>query len=234
VALRAGDATFALIHSPIVGPATWLPVAEELRRREFSAAVPDLDGRDDDPRPFWEQHAEAAVAGLREVSDDQPLILVGHSGAGPLLPAIGHAARRPVAAYLFVDAGLPRDGASRLDDPGFATYLRELYAAGGRYPNWTDVDLRALIPNPRQRASLLADLRPPPLRFWEEPIPAVGWPDAPAAFLRFTPNPAYDAATLEAGCRGWPVAEIAGGHFHLLVDPPVVARALLELVNRLR
>ena len=33
------------------------------------------------------------------------MILAGHSGAGPLLPAIRQATGRAIAGYLFVDAG---------------------------------------------------------------------------------------------------------------------------------
>ena len=37
-----GVATWLLIHSPLVGAATWKPVAAELRRRGEEAIVPDL------------------------------------------------------------------------------------------------------------------------------------------------------------------------------------------------
>jgi hypothetical protein len=155
------------------------------------------------------------------------LILVGHSGAGALLPAIGHATPHPIAAYLFVDAGIPRDGRSRLDNGPFADFIHELYATEKRYPGWTDEDLRDLIPKAEQRHLLLADLRPQPLAFWEEAIPVFpSWPDAPCGFLRFVPNAAYDEAEAEARRRGWAEAELAGGHFHPMVDPKAVVSAL--------
>ena len=72
------------------------------------------------------------------------------------MPAIRQTAGRPVAAYVFVDAGLPADGA-RLDQGGFGSYLWELYARGERFPNWTDADLRDVIPDQRLRR----DSRPP-------------------------------------------------------------------------
>jgi hypothetical protein len=77
------------------------------------------------------------------------------------------------------------------------------------------------VPNQALRLGLLAQLRAQPWAFWEEPIPVfAGWPDAPCAYLRFAPNPAYDA-------------EVSGGHFHMLVDPTAVTGALLDLVRRL-
>jgi hypothetical protein len=221
---------FALIHSPLVGPATWGPVADELRRRGAEVVVPDLDGAPDVDEPFWRQHAGAAAAALP--TDRRP-VLVGHSGAGVLLPAIRQQSGRPVAAYLFVDAGLP-EGGPRLGGGEWAERLRALYAAGGRFPDWTDADLEPVVPDPAARRQLLADLRPPPLAFWEEAIPVPpDWPDAACAYLRFPPNPAYDAAAERARQLGWPYAEIAGGHFHMVVDPPAVAAALLDLARRM-
>jgi pimeloyl-ACP methyl ester carboxylesterase len=235
VSLFAGDSpVFVLIHSPLVGPATWLPVAGQLRRSGASTVVPDLARFEGDDAPFWQRHTRAVVLAMREVPTDRRVILVGHSGAGALLPSIGRASRQPVAAYVFVDAGIPRDGQSRIANGPFAAFIRQLYAGGGRYPNWTEEDLREIIPDADQRQRLLADLRPPPIGFWEEPIAvSASWPDAPCAFLRFTPNSAYDDAAAEARRRGWPYAELPGGHFHLLVAPVAVARSLLELSRRM-
>ena len=52
---------------------------------------------------------------LTAVPRDRPLHGIGYSGAGPLLPALRHAVPHPVASYVFVDAGIPRHGASDLD-----------------------------------------------------------------------------------------------------------------------
>jgi hypothetical protein len=224
---------FALIHSPLVSPATWAPVSEELRRLGVEVLVPDLGGAGVAGTPFWRQHAQAAAGALRRLPTERRPVLVGHSGAGTLLPAIRQEAGRPVAGYIFVDAGLPQAG-PRLGVGEWAERLRGLYAAGNRFPDWTDADLQPIVPEPSVRRQLLDGLRPQPLAFWEETIPVPhGWPDAPCAYLRFPPNPAYDAAASTARQLGWPYAEIPGGHFHMLVDPPAVAAALLELLGRL-
>ena len=211
---------FTLIHSPIVAPSTWRAVAEELRRRGAEAVVPDLGTAPDPAEPFWRQHARAAAGALDR-------------GAGVLLPLIRAAAGRPVAAYLFVDAGLPRQGA-RMGAGGWAEQLRALYAAGGRFPSWTHEQLAPLVPDPSARAELLAGLRPPPLAFWEEEIPVPpSWPDAPGALLRFGANPAYDDAEAEARQLGWPVRRLPGAHFHPLTAPAEVADALIALADAL-
>jgi hypothetical protein len=46
--------------------------------------------------------------------DGRPTILVGHSGAGPLLAAMGESLGC-VEGYVFVDAGLPHPGRSWFD-----------------------------------------------------------------------------------------------------------------------
>ena len=61
-----------------------------------------------------------------------------------------------------------------------------------------------------------------------------GWPDAPCGYLRFVPGPGYAEAADEARQRAWPVREITGGHFHMLVDPGSVADALASIVDELR
>jgi thioesterase domain-containing protein len=108
--------TFVLVHSPLVGPVTWALVAGELRRRGVEAITPVLEQREGADEPYWKQHARAVVDALRAVPPDRAIFLVGHSGAGPLLPAIRREADRPVAAYVFVDAGLPEDGQTRLTE----------------------------------------------------------------------------------------------------------------------
>ncbi len=225
------DPRFVLVHSPLVGPITWALVSNELRRHGHGSLVPELASPTE--TPFWPQHVDSVVGVLADLPAADPVVLVGHSGAGPLLPAIGRAAGRPVAAYIFVDAGLPTGGASRMSTGGFADYLRDLYARDERFPNWRDPDLRDTVPDLALRARLIAELRPQPLAFWEERLSVVGnWPDAPGAYLQFTP--AYDADAQQALRLGWPYRHIAGNHFHMLVDPTAVTDALLDLARDIR
>jgi predicted alpha/beta hydrolase family esterase len=96
---------FILIHSPVVGPTTWSPVMRELQRRGRAATVPSLLGIADAPSPHWRHGAEALQAAAERIA--QPVVLVGHSGAGPLLPVMADALTGDVAALVFVDAFLP-------------------------------------------------------------------------------------------------------------------------------
>jgi pimeloyl-ACP methyl ester carboxylesterase len=227
---------FVLIHSPLVGPATWEPVRVELRRRGVQAAVPVLRDEPGMDVPYWRQQVESVVTAMRGAPAGQPLVLVGHSGAGALLPALGAALGRPIAAYVFVDAGIHVDGLSRLEmmdaeDAPFAGQLRAHLEAGGSYPEWTDEQLEVAIPDHERRKAVLAEMRPRGLDFFSEPIPVqAGWPDAPAAYLQF--SPAYDVPAATARELGWSVRAIEGGHFLILIDPETVAEAILALAER--
>ncbi len=229
------DALVVLVHSPLVGPLTWTPVAEELGRLGAEVLVPPLTNREGDEQPFWRQHAEAVARTLAPVPDRRPLVLVGHSGAGPLLPAIAQAAQHPVAAYLFVDAGLPEAGQSRLDlmaaeDPEFAGQLREHLAIGGRFPTWSEDDLWEVIPDAQLRREVVSEVRPRSKAFFAESIPVfTGWPDAPCGYLRL--SRAYLVPAQRAIAAGWAYREIEAGHFHLLVDPAGVTQMLIDLMN---
>lgn len=230
--------TFILIHSPLVGPLTWALVGEELRQRGQEAIVPRLADSPEAHRPYWQQHAEAVARTVAGVPSEQSLTLVAHSGAGPLLPAIRQALSQPVAAYVFVDAGVPEASVSRLDartaeSPERAEPLRELLARDERFPNWREEDLREIVPDARLRQQLLAELNPRGHDFFEEPIPVFdGFPDAPCAYLQFSPP--YAQAAAYARAHGWPCCKLEAGHFHMLVDHVTVTDTMLDLSTRVQ
>ena len=223
----------ALVHSPLTGPFVWQLAEQELSRRGVEAVVPEVAEHPSSDRPYWEQEANSAARSLRAIED--PIVLVAHSGAGALLPPIRERLPVSVSGYLFVDAVIPEDGKTRLemiseDAKEWAAELRRHLEQGGRFPEWEDDELRDVIPNSGIRRGLIEDLRPRPLRFFTEPIPAFdGWPDAPCGYVRLSPP--YDPLLEEAGKRGWPRAALDAGHFHMLVDPPAVVDAMLGLLE---
>ena len=238
---------FVLVHSPLVGPFTWALAADELRRGGIEAIVPELSSTGKPDTTYWKQHAGAVAQAIEPLPPDQPIVLIAHSGAGMLLPAIRQVLGRAASAYIFVDAGIPENGKSRLDlfeDPAAADNFREA-ATDGLLPVWTDEELREVIPDDSVRRRFVSELRPLPLQvyeemlrqlhprplaFFEEPIPVfAGWPDAPCSYLLF--SPVYYTAAEQARQLGWTCVDMPSGHFHMLVDPHGVADALFGLAG---
>ena len=231
-----------LLHSPLTSAAVWGGLGQRLTASDLATVVVDVTA--DTAAPYAGRYVAQAAAQVASsgLAGSAPVLLVAHSGAGPLVGQIGfalRAAHRPVAGYLFVDAGLPRPGggASRLDlmhaeSADLAADLRRRLQAGGRFPTWTDADLAEEVPHPGDRALLVASLRPRGLDFFDEPLPApLDWPDAPAGVLQTSDG--YELSARLARGRGWPVVAHPGGHFAALTDPAGTAEALMELVHRL-
>ncbi|MBL8080864.1 MAG: hypothetical protein JNM55_23025 [Anaerolineales bacterium] len=227
--------TYVLIHSPLVGPQTWQLIHDEMEMRGIESVVPVLSDRADSTFPYWQQHAESLVKSLDGIPQDQSLVLVAHSGAGPLLPVIRQSMAHSVAAYVFVDAGIPRNGASRIDlmrmeDPEWAEQFHQTLLRGERFPNWNDDDLREVIPNDAVRRKMIAEIKPRALGFFTEHLPVCAdWPDAPCAYIKFSAS--YDWDFQQAKQAGWAVHEMDAGHFHMLVDPPAVTDVILKAVQ---
>jgi hypothetical protein len=228
---------FVLIHSPLVGPLTWKLVADEMQQRDIDVIVPTLIDSPDSKSPYWKQHAESVSRALAQIPKDTSVTLVAHSGAGPLLPAIRDALANPVNAYVFVDAGPPRDDATRLDlmqseESDWAKEFQEYLEGGGRFPNWSNEDLREILPDDELRAQMVTEIHPRALDFFTEPIPVFkGWPDAPCVYILFSEP--YKRAAVQARELGWPTYELEAGHFHMLVDAKAVTDLILEAVDKL-
>lgn len=226
---------FALIHSPLVGTLTWSLVAKQMRQWAIDVVVPNLVDRHGSNQPFWKQHADSVSASLAHIPEDRPVTLVAHSGAGPLLPAIRAALANPVHAYVFVDAGIPRDGATRLDlmrseDPKWAAQFQEELERGGSFPNWSFEDLKDVLPDESLRRQMIAELRPRGLPFFTEHIPVFnGWHDAPCVYIRF--SAAYEKPAAQARAAGWQTYELEAGHFHMLVDPEAVTDLIVRFAE---
>jgi len=205
-----------------------------MQQRGLDALVPLLQDSPNSKGPFWKQHAGSVSA---QIPQNTPVTLVAHSGAGPLLPAIRQALPNSIRAYVFVDAGIPRDGVTRLDlmkseDREWAAQFQSKLERGERFPNWSSDDLQEVIPDASLRRQMVAELRPRGLDFFTEPIPVfAGWPDAPCIYIKF--SAAYERPAAQARQAGWPTYELDAGHFHMLVDAAAVTDLIVRAVNRL-
>jgi hypothetical protein len=176
-------------------------VADELRARGTRVAVAGVDGIDLAP----------------------PVVLAGHSGAGPHLPRLA-ARLGTVRGMVLVDALLPHPGRSwaQTVPDAFAAKLRG-QAVAGRLPPWPewweDARMRELIPDHDLRAAFVGACPAVPEATIDEVMPEL--PDPPAVFVQL--SEAYTPETDAAKARGWPVLTVDANHLALLTDPEVVA-----------
>jgi hypothetical protein len=228
--------TVLLVHSPLVGPATWRPVADQLRAAGRHTIVPSLLGVATAPRPRWRFAVDTAVAAAAPTAardDVRTLVVVGHSGAGLLLPAIGAAVGSRLSAYVFVDAALPPPSGHATAEPAFVERMRALSTEGLLPPwsQWWGRDIMTdLVPDSALRAEIDAELPRLPIDYYEDPIliPS-GWDAARVAYLQF--SPAYERQSQEARERGFIVDRLEGGHLHMAVEPQRVADTVRRLIE---
>jgi hypothetical protein len=230
------DPVFVLVHSPLVGPTTWSRVAGELERRGRQVLVPSLLEVARAEAPQWRHVPEAVRAATARTPG--PLVLVGHSGAGPLLPTIADALTAEVAALVFVDSFLPPpSGSVDLGPPGFMDRLHGL-ASNGMLAPWSswfgEEAMRELVPDDRVRAALEEEMPSLPLSYFDATVPVPNaWHARPCAYLLLSGEP-YGETAADARGRGWPVAEISGGmHLAMATEPIAVTDAILELERAL-
>ena len=222
-----------LVHSPLVGPASWDLVAAGLAGRGYEVTMPGLTGTLTAGPPYVSRQAEV----IARAAAGQPAVLIGHSGSGPLLALAGALAGQ-ARGYVFVDAGLPIPGQSWLETApaGLATQVRAMADAEGWLPPWSqwwgDEVLAGLLPDPGTRQAFAASCPRLPLAMFREVHPAVPrWPDAPGAYLQL--SEAYEDQVARARELGWPVATRMSHHLALLTEPGPVAAALDDLIGRL-
>ncbi len=128
---QCGIATSVLVHSPFVGPATWSPVAAEFRSRGHQVAVPSLLAS------LADCTAQSLAVRAAEATPLGDVVLVGHSGAGLLLPLIAEELRQRSNALVFIDAPLPLTaGAVQPIPHDLLAYLQSV-ADGGLLPKWS-------------------------------------------------------------------------------------------------
>lgn len=227
---------FILIHSPLVGPFTWYTVARSLQERGHTTIIPRLLDNADITAPYWQQEVSSIVDQVELQTLYPPTILVVHSGAGPLLPAIIDALNQQIALCVFVDAGLPSEGSQcRLDlmyaeDDEWAAAFEAELKLGATYPNWTDEQLATIIPDAAIRQKLIDDVQPHGTGFYTEPIPTPDrWKSVPCAYLGFseTYRPYFEKATQQS----WQTRWIAAHHFYMLTNPTEVSDTLIAFSN---
>ncbi len=223
------ERSLLLVHSPLLGPSSWLPLADVARERGYSVAIPDLTGVASAAPPNWLSLVEEAAAGAVELYE--PIAVVGHSGAGPFLPSLGERLSHRQPELVFVDAMVPAETGVHVAPQRLAELLDEQTEDGLLAPwlAWWPPDVvEELVPDPSDRDALLADMPRLHRSFYDQEIPMPhGWSDFRCSYLRL--SAAYNDDFEAAGSRGWPTAVFAGTHLSAVTDP----RAVLDALERL-
>ncbi|WP_016909631.1 alpha/beta hydrolase [Streptomyces xiaopingdaonensis] len=223
-----------LVHSPLVGPTTWRPVAERLTAAGHEVRVPSLLHVGSGGPPYWPRAVDAVQESLAGVPDDAPVALVAHSNAGLLVPAIRAGVAQPVAHSLFVDATLPATtGPSPALPPELLEMLRPM-AVDGVLPRWTDwwpeEDVAAMLPDPELRRTIVEEQPALPLAYFEQRLPVpLERGDAPCSYLQFSTP--YDGEAADARERGWKVGRLPGTHLQQVVDAGETVRWVVRMVG---
>lgn len=226
--------TIVLVHSPFLGPSSLRPLADALGERGRSTVLLDLR-MTVAAAPVHARLLGAFTDAMSDAGLSEPTVLVGHSGAGPLLPAFADVLDEPVAALVFMDAGLPTPDRSWRDTvaPELYRSFRERSRDGllPRWHTWFDPDLLTnLVTDSTLRASIIDETPEVPLAFLKELRPSVDW-SGPAGYLALSEAYADDVA--QARARGWPVRQLAAHHLAAATDPGLVADALLDVLAEL-
>jgi pimeloyl-ACP methyl ester carboxylesterase len=232
--MPATPVTAVLVHSPFLGPASLRPLADALASLGHPAVLLDLRPSVVAP-PVHQVLLGAFADAMSEEPLDGPVVLIGHSGAGPLLPAFADSLEDDVAGLVFVDAGLPTPGRSWRDTVPASLYaeLRALSREGQlpRWQRWFDPDpLSSLVTDPVLRAEIADEAPEVPIAFLKEERPEVEW-TGPAGYVLLSDPYTQDAAAAET--QGWPIRRLATHHLAPATDPDPVARAILEVLSEL-
>jgi hypothetical protein len=221
---------YVLMHSPLVGPSTWAPVA----RRLSNAVVPSFLHLADAQPPFWPLVAQAVATAVATLPREAEVVLVAHSNAGRFMPVVVDALDRTVKGCIFVDASLPaREGPTDAVSPALLDIARRK-ADGGRLPPWSqwwdEADIASFFPDAETMLAVCDEQPRLPFSYFEQDIPVpAGWDDRPCGYLMFGADGDDEKAT-DARGRGWRVEHLRGLHLHQLVDPDAVA-AMIRMME---
>lgn len=227
---------FVLVHSPLVGAGTWTKVASALSQQGYDAVVPRLAGAFDEGAPYYPKLVRHAADAVRVAVPSGDLVLVGHSGAGALLPAIARECGH-VAGAIFVDALLPHPDRAWFETapPELKAHLLAL-AKDGDLPRWHEWwppgAIEKFLPDAAAYENFVGGLRALPLAFFEETAPAVAMPlNVRCAYLQLSPACRADAEA--AGGMGWPVLIRRAHHLAMLTNAAEIADDLVMLSGTL-
>jgi pimeloyl-ACP methyl ester carboxylesterase len=237
---------FLLIHGGWQGGWCWDGLAAELRRRGHEAYAPTLPGcgagdRDRSHRGM----AELARYAAGEIPNGASgVVVVGHSGGGPVAQAVYEQIPDRVRQVVFVDAFVLSDGASIFDDVP-VPMVEQFTMAAAATPDLTlpmpeDVWVRGLCGGADEEAARgwLSRTVPLPIGWLEERVslPTFAASSVPTAYVFLADDVSLFGREIfeqQASRLARPVvATCPGSHEAMLTHPVALADALLAVAGR--
>ncbi|WP_224391994.1 alpha/beta fold hydrolase [Pseudonocardia sp. ICBG1293] len=229
--------SYLLVPGFWIDASAWSAVADDLRSRGHDVTALDLGH---DPAATARTRVDEILAALGDAGE--PVVLVGHSGAGPVCAAVAEQARDRLAHLVFVDTGPPPDGVAQIDfsAPDAQAVTRATLAAHGALPMPSRAELDAAgsstagIPD-----AVFDDVR---ARSVAEPAGVVLTgaprgtvdPSLPKTVVACSFTPADVRELIEAGVPGfaemdgpeWRFVALPTGHWPMLSEPAGLAEVL--------
>lgn len=239
-------ANFVLVHGMWHGGWCWKKVAPLLRAAGQAVYTPTLTGVGERAHlhyPEIDMHTHIQdVVNVLEYEDLRGVILVGHSLAGFMAPAVVERAPERIAHIVNLDGPLPVEGKAFKDlMPDIWDDFRQRGRAAGEEgwapPVWewtfgvTGADL----------AWMQSKLTPHPLKTWETPLhftnPAAR--SIPRTFIACTDDSLSDEEIAAEEKKhvelGWGYRALPTGHDAMITAPEALVNILQELIqNRVR
>jgi pimeloyl-ACP methyl ester carboxylesterase len=235
-------ANFLLVHGAWHGGWCWDAVSARLRAQGHGCFAPTLRGLAHrraalTPELDADAHVED-VASLVEALDLEQVVLVLHSYAGLLGPALQSRLGQRIVHRCLVEAVLPAPGQCMLDLLAPSVAQRFAHAVQEHGDGW-----RLPPPDPAQfhlggtvsAADVARRLTPHPWRSFTTPLRA-----AQADVLAHAgsyllasdrePQP-YAGFAARAETAGWPLTRMPGGHLLMLTQPDALASHLMSLAT---
>ena len=229
VAGRQPTGSFVLVHGAWHGGWCWRRVADRLTAKGHYVSAPTLTGVGE--RTHLASDAVALSTHVDDVvneikwKDLDHLVLVGHSYGGMVITGVSEQVRERIAAIVYLDALIPRDGQSVM-------VLRGPTAEPYPTPMVPAPAAASLKVNAKDLAWVGSKMTPQPTKCFTEPLRVT---DAYQTIARkvYVRAPAYAHPAIDAayqrvrGDRGWKTFEVSCGH-DLMIDQPAELAALLE------
>jgi pimeloyl-ACP methyl ester carboxylesterase len=226
---------FVLVHGAFHGAWCWDAVRKELGAAGHTTTAVGLPI--EDPDAGAEAYADEVVASTPK--NEGPVVLVGHSLGGLVVPIV--AGRVPTAMTIYLCALLPVPGRSfDAQQPaagtGFVPSVSPTAAPNGGtvWPEQGAIEIFFHDCDPQVAIASARMLRPQQWRITQEVTPLREWPAVPAAYILCTDDRvvsrAYSTRVARDLLRVEPI-EMPGSHSPFLSRPADLAAHLSTLVS---